>query len=102
MKVPSDKSSPLIDQAPHYMGATTLRQAHISSHQERLAHTDQLNLSLKAREMQQAGQMLAHIADVREMRVVELRRDVENGHYAVKAEQVAEKIVKNHLLDLLY
>jgi anti-sigma28 factor (negative regulator of flagellin synthesis) len=45
--------------------------------------------------------MLAQIVDVRETRVVELQRDVENGHYAVEAEQVAERIVKNHLLDLL-
>jgi flagellar biosynthesis anti-sigma factor FlgM len=102
MKVSSNSSSPFIDQASHYMGASAPRQAHMRCPQERLAHTDQLNLSPKAREIQQAGQMLAYSADVREVRVVELRRDIENGHYAIKAEQVAEKIVKNHILDLLY
>ena len=101
MKVSSDQASPLIDQALHHMGTTAPRQAHISRYRERLAHTDRLNLSPKAREIQQAGQMLAQMADVRETRVVGLQRDLENGHYAVKAEQVAEKIVKNHILDLL-
>jgi flagellar biosynthesis anti-sigma factor FlgM len=102
MKVSSNSSSPLIDQAPHYIGASAPRQAHMRRPQGRLTHTDQLNLSPKAREVQQAGQMLAYMAEVREMRVVELRRDIENGHYAIKAEQVAERIVKNHILDLLY
>jgi flagellar biosynthesis anti-sigma factor FlgM len=101
MKVSGDKSAPLTDGASHHMGITIPRQAYVNRHRERLTHTDQVSLSPKVREIQQASQMLAQIVDVRETRVVELQRDVENGYYAVKAEQVAERIVKNHLLDLL-
>ena len=101
MKVSGDKSMPLTDGTSYHAGVTTPRQAYLNRHRERLTHADQLSLSPKAREIQQAGQMLAQVVDVRETRVVELQRDVENGHYAVKAEQVAERIVKIHLLDLL-
>jgi flagellar biosynthesis anti-sigma factor FlgM len=101
MKVSGDKSTPLTDGTSYHAGITTSRQAYVNRHRERLTHADQLSLSPKVRGIQQAGQMLARIVDVREARVVELQRDVENGHYAVKAEQVAERIVKNHLLDLL-
>jgi len=42
------------------------------------------------------------IFEIREMRVAALRRDIESGHYRVKAEQVAEKIMEDQLLELLY
>jgi flagellar biosynthesis anti-sigma factor FlgM len=101
MKVTGDQSAPLTDEISYHAGITIPRQAYVNRHRERLVHADQLSLSPKLRGIQQAGQMLAQIVDVRETRVVELQRDVENGHYAVEAEQVAERIVKNHLLDLL-
>ena len=42
------------------------------------------------------------VKEIRETRVVALRRDVESGHYSVKAEQVAEKLMQDHLLELFY
>jgi anti-sigma28 factor (negative regulator of flagellin synthesis) len=46
--------------------------------------------------------MLTLIFEIREMRVAALRRDIESGHYRVKAEQVAEKIMEDQLLALFY
>ena len=66
----------------------------------RVTQVNQINLSPRVWETQQAGQMLAQTLEVRETKIVALRRDVENGHYDVKAEQVAEKIMKDHLLEL--
>jgi flagellar biosynthesis anti-sigma factor FlgM len=61
---------------------------------------DQINLSQRIRDIQQASQVLAHTLEVRETKIVALRRDIEGGHYSVEAGQIAEKIVKHHLFDL--
>lgn len=45
-------------------------------------------------------QLLVQTLEVRETRIIALRRDIESGHYSVKADQVAEKIVKDHFLEL--
>lgn len=45
-------------------------------------------------------QLLVQTLEVRETRIIALRRDIESGHYSVKAAQVAEKIVKDYLLEL--
>ena len=68
----------------------------------RLIHVDQMSFSPRLREIQQASQMLAHTLEIRERRIVALRKDIESGHYSVKADQVAEKIMKDHLLDLFH
>ena len=50
----------------------------------------------------QVNQMLTQISEIREMRVAALRREIESGHYRVKAEQVAEKLMEDQLLELFY
>jgi flagellar biosynthesis anti-sigma factor FlgM len=70
--------------------------------QGRATEVDQLNSSPRLQELQRAGQMLAQISEIRETRIIALKRDVESGHYSVRAEQVAEMIMKDHLLDLYY
>jgi anti-sigma28 factor (negative regulator of flagellin synthesis) len=68
----------------------------------RATEVDQLNSPPRLQELQRAGQMLAQISEIRETRIIALKRDVESGHYSVRAEQVAEMIMKDHLLDLCY
>jgi flagellar biosynthesis anti-sigma factor FlgM len=68
----------------------------------RVIQTEQLNLSALAREIQYAGQLLAHTADLREAKLMALRQQVESGRYRVAAEQVAEKIMADYLLDICY
>jgi flagellar biosynthesis anti-sigma factor FlgM len=68
----------------------------------RVIQIEQLNLSPLVREMQQAGQLLARTFDLREAKLMALRQEVESGRYRVEAEQVAEKIMADHLLDICY
>jgi anti-sigma28 factor (negative regulator of flagellin synthesis) len=70
--------------------------------QGRVTQIDQMNCSPRLREIHRAGQLLAQTSEIREIRIIALRRDVESGHYSVKAEQVAEMIMKDNLLDLFY
>jgi flagellar biosynthesis anti-sigma factor FlgM len=90
---PGGPSSPQLETIP----AQEMKKA-----RARLIHVDQMSFSLLLREIQQAGQMLAHTLEIRETRIVALRKDIESGHYSVKADQVAEKIMKDNLLDLFH
>ena len=67
----------------------------------RLTQVDPMTSSPRLCEIQQAGKVLAQTLEVRETRIVALRSDIESGHYSVEVEQVAEKIMKDLLLDLL-
>lgn len=67
----------------------------------RLTQVDQMTASPRLWEIQQAGRVLGQTVEVRETTIVALRSDIESGHYSVEAEQVAEKIMKDLLLDLL-
>lgn len=69
---------------------------------DRAIQTDRLHLSQRAQEIQHAGQTLAQTSDIRETKVMALIRNIASGRYQVYAEQVAEKIVKDHLLHLLH
>ena len=80
----------------------TIPVQEIKSAYGRLTQVDQMNFPRRLREIQQAGKLLAQTFEVREIKIVALRRDIESGHYSVEAEQVAEKIVKDLLLDLLH
>jgi flagellar biosynthesis anti-sigma factor FlgM len=90
---PGGPSSPQLETIP----AEEMKKA-----RARLIHVDQMSFSPHLREIQQAGQMLAHTLEIRETRIAALRKDIESGHYSVKADQVAEKIMKDHLLDLFH
>jgi flagellar biosynthesis anti-sigma factor FlgM len=90
---PSGPSSPQLETVP----AQEMKKARV-----RLIHVDQMSFSPRLREIQQAGQMLTHTLEIREIRIVALRKDIESGRYSVKADQVAEKIMKDHLLDLFH
>ena len=90
---PIDLSSPQV-------GVTPSQEMKVGPSRRQVIEVDQMSASPRLREFQQASQMLAHILEIREMRIVALRRDIESGHYTIKAEQVAEKIMKDYLLEL--
>jgi anti-sigma28 factor (negative regulator of flagellin synthesis) len=60
-----------------------------------------MSSSPRLQEFQKASQMLTHTPIIRETKIVALKRDVENGQYRIKAEQVAAKLMRDHLQDLL-
>jgi flagellar biosynthesis anti-sigma factor FlgM len=89
---PVDQSSPQTN--------TTLAQEKLYT-RGRLIQVDPMTSSPRLLEIQQAGKVLAQTLEVRETRIVALRSDIENGHYSVEVERVAEKIMKDLLVDLL-
>ena len=48
------------------------------------------------------GNVLSQTLKARDTRIITLKGDIESGHYSVKPEQVAEKIMKNLLLALFH
>jgi anti-sigma28 factor (negative regulator of flagellin synthesis) len=78
----------------------TLLAEGMLSAQGRLIQIDQVSSAPRLREIQQAGKLLARTSELRETRILALRRDIERGDYRVEAEQVAAKIMKDLLLEL--
>jgi len=97
-----DTAHPPVVPASPQVGTTPALEMPRKQSRGRVTQADQISLSPRVREIQQAGQMLAQTLEVRETKIIALRRDVESGHYSVKAEQVAEKLMKDHLLELFY
>ena len=63
--------------------------------------TDKVILSPKAKEIQQAKLLLSSFAEVREEKVAQIKKEIENGTYQVESQKLAEKLLKDHLLDEL-
>ena len=64
--------------------------------------TDRLELSVRSLEISHLEELIRSTPDVREARIEQVRRDIENGTYNVKAEKIAEKIVGGNLLDEVF
>jgi len=64
--------------------------------------SDRLELSVRSREISHLDELIRSTPDVREERVEEVRRNIENGTYNVKAEKIAEKIIGGSLLDEIF
>ncbi len=62
---------------------------------------DRVEFSARSREMQKIYEVLQKTPDVRSEKVAELKRLIEEGRYHVKSEDLAEKIIKESLLDLI-
>lgn len=61
----------------------------------------QVRLSGKARSLQRLSEAVSSVPEVREERVAELRRQVEDGQYTVQGEKVLEKLLRSALFDRL-
>jgi negative regulator of flagellin synthesis FlgM len=61
---------------------------------------DKVDLSAESKEMKKIYDVLASTPDTRTERVAELKKLVETGQYQVKSEDVADKMVKDFILEL--
>ena len=61
---------------------------------------ERVDLSSKAKNIQQIKQILDQTPDVREEKIMDLKCRIENGSYAVNSEKIAEKMVGESLIDL--
>jgi negative regulator of flagellin synthesis FlgM len=64
--------------------------------------TDTVVISDMAKRIQEAQKQIQTIPDVREDKVAELRNQIENGTYKIKADQIAGKMIKESLLNDLF
>ncbi len=64
------------------------------------APEEKVNLSAKARDIQQLRDAVNQLPDVREDKVRELKEQVDKGTYAVNGQNIAEKMVSESLLDI--
>ncbi len=62
---------------------------------------DRVEFSARSREMQKIYEVLQATPDVRAEKVAELKRQIETGQYEVDSEALAEKILRESLLDLI-
>jgi anti-sigma28 factor (negative regulator of flagellin synthesis) len=88
------------DPSSPQMGAIPALETPGRRSQGRVTQIEQLNLSPLVRAMQQASQLLAHTLDVREAKITALRQEVGSSRYRIRPEQLAEKLLTDHLLDL--
>jgi len=63
------------------------------------AKADTVELSDTGKRIQEAHKQLESIPDIREEKVAQLKEQVENGTYEVDAEKVADKMLKEALLN---
>lgn len=66
------------------------------------SETDRLELSVRGREIAHLNELIQSVPDVREQKIEQIRRELENGTYNVKAEKIAEKIIGGNLLDEVF
>ena len=66
------------------------------------AKTDTVNISDAAKEIQEVRKELDNIPEVRAEKVEQLKNQIENGTYEIKSEEIAEKMLKDSLLNDLF
>lgn len=62
---------------------------------------ERVDLSSKAKDIQQIKQIIDQAPDVRTDKVQELKQKIESGNYDIDAEKIAEKIVAESLIDII-
>lgn len=102
MQSSDDTLYPSVNSPSPRLRTISAQEIRIGQRQRRLPDFDQLHCSSQLRRIHQFNQILTQIFEIREMRVAVLRMEIESGHYSVKAEQVAEKILEGQLLELFY
>lgn len=70
--------------------------------EKNVAQTDTVNISDAAKEIQEVRKELDNIPEVRAEKVEQLKNQIENGTYEIKSEEIAEKMLKDSLLNDLF
>ena len=63
------------------------------------AKTDTVVISDAAKRIQEIRNQLDAVPDVREEKVAQLKNQIENGTYEINADKIAEKIIKEGLIN---
>ena len=93
---PKETSSQMIQQ---YQKGEKISQP-VDSQAGAAVAKEKVDISAQARDIQQAKKVIAGTPDVREERVRELKARIEQGTYKINTEKIAEKMVKESLIDI--
>ena len=92
-----DTSTQMIQQ---YQRNDTLNQTVDKQKTVPPAPEEKVEISKRAKDIQQVKNAIAGLPDVREEKVQELKSQIEKGTYAMNSAKVAEKMVGDSLLDI--
>ena len=62
---------------------------------------DRVELSARAKEMQEAKRIIGTIPDIREEKVAQIRKQIEEGTYQIDSKKIAEKMLTESFLNQL-
>ncbi len=63
--------------------------------------SDKVVLSPRAKEIQEAKKLLDSVPDIQEEKVARIKEQIENGTYKIDAKKIAQKMIKESLLNEL-
>ena len=67
--------------------------------QEKASPTEKVKLSHRARDIQKIREIVEATPEIRTDKVGQLKREIETGTYSVNAEKVAERMLRESLID---
>jgi negative regulator of flagellin synthesis FlgM len=68
---------------------------------DEIPNDDRVVLSSKAREIQEAKKLMSSVSDIREEKVAQIRKQIQEGTYEINEEKIAGKMLKEALLNEL-
>ena len=74
----------------------------VSGQPQQAPKTDTVVISETAKRVQDAKARLDAVPDVRSDKVAELKNQIENGTYEIKPDKIADKMIRDSLLNDLY
>ena len=72
----------------------------IQQGQKKASATESVNLSHTARDIQKIREIIEATPEIRTDKVGQLKREIEAGSYSVKADKVAERMLRESLIDI--
>jgi negative regulator of flagellin synthesis FlgM len=64
------------------------------------AATEKVDISSRAKDIQQAKTVINALPDIRDAKVQELKTQIEQGSYKINSSKIAEKMVRESLIDI--
>ena len=99
MKVDSERS--LVNLEAHIKRAQEgdVVEQSLQQGQEKASPTENVKLSHTARDIQKIREIVEATPEIRTDKVGQLKREIEAGTYSVKADKVAERMLRESLID---
>ncbi len=99
MKISSERS--LIDLEAYIKNAQNSDELKSSRGQEqrKAIQTESVKLSPKARDLQKIREVMEATPEIREEKVGQFKKEIEAGTYIMKRDKVAEKMIRESLVD---